>query len=302
MDVRGDSPSIGTPAAEFAIDDALVSGLLEDQHPDLARMPLRVVDAGWDNATYRLGDHLAVRLPRRAAAASLIAHEQAWLPRLADRVSLPIPAPYRIGTPARGYPWRWSVLPWLTGTPADQNEPDASQARPFAAFLRSLHVPAPADAPANTMRGVPLPERAGAVEARMQRLASKTSLITPEITNIWRTGLSAPIDVAPTWLHGDLHPRNVLVEHGVIAGIIDWGDITAGDRATDLASIWMLFAEPHARRDALAACPNLSEATLQRARGWAVLFGVMLLDTGLSDNPRNALIGERTLRRVAEPM
>jgi len=302
MDARGDPPSIGTPAAEFAIDDALVSGLLSDQLPDLARMPIRVVDAGWDNATYRLGDHLAVRLPRRSAAAALIAHEQAWLPRLAPQLSLPVPAPYRVGKPARGYPWRWSVLPWLQGSPADLNEPAASQARPFAAFLRSLHVPAPADAPSNPVRGVPLTERTGVVEARMQRLADKTSLITPQITEIWKAGVRAPIDVTPTWLHGDLHPRNVLVEHGVIAGIIDWGDITAGDRATDLASIWMLFAQPQARRDALAAYANLSEATLQRAKGWAVLFGVMLLDTGLSDNPRNAAIGERTLMRVAEPM
>ena len=302
MDAAGASPSIGTPIAEFEIDRAFVSGLLADQHPDLAQLPLRVVDAGWDNAMFRLGDHLAVRLPRRAAAASLIAREQIWLPRLADQLALPVPAPCRIGTPARGYPWRWSVVPWLKGMPADRNEPPASQALPFAAFLRSLHAPAPADAPANPVRGVPLGQRAPAVEARMQRLASETSLITPQITRIWRAALTAPLDRPSTWLHGDLHPRNVLVEQGVIAGIIDWGDLTSGDCATDLASIWMLFAEPRARRDALAAYANLSEATLQRAKGWAVLFGVMLLDTGLNDNPRNAAIGERTLRRVAEPM
>jgi aminoglycoside phosphotransferase (APT) family kinase protein len=111
--------------------------------------------------------------------------------------------------------------------------------------------------------------------------------------------LHAPLDVSPTLLHGDLHPRNVLVEQGVITGIIDWGDITSGDCATDLASIWMLFAEPRARQDALAAYGSLSEATLHRAKGWVVFFGVMLLDSGLIDNPRNAAIGERTLRRVA---
>ena len=43
-------------------------------------------------------------------------------------------------------------------------------------------------------------------------------------------------------------------------------------------------------------------ATLQRAKGWAVLFGVILLETGLHDNPRNAVIGERTLRCVAASM
>src|SRR5215216_3227940 len=94
---------IGTPAAEVVIDAALVAELLAEQHPDLAHLPLRAVDAGWDNALFRLGDQLAVRLPRRAIAAPLIVHEQAWLPRLAEQLALPIPAPTRIGTPARGY-------------------------------------------------------------------------------------------------------------------------------------------------------------------------------------------------------
>jgi aminoglycoside phosphotransferase (APT) family kinase protein len=78
------------------------------------------------------------------------------------------------------------------------------------------------------------------------------------------------------------------------------GNITSGDPATDLASIWMLFAESHAWQHALAAYAQLSEATLHRAKGWAVLFGTALLDSGLVDNPRNAAIGERILRRVAQ--
>jgi aminoglycoside phosphotransferase (APT) family kinase protein len=302
MDAAGASPPVGTPIAEFAIDSELVSGLLADQHPDLAHLPLQAVDAGWDNAMFRLGDHLVVRLPRRAAAAPLIVHEQTWLPRLADQLALPIPAPYRIGTPSRGYPWRWSVMPWLKGMAADRNRPSALQAQPFAEFLRSLHVPAPPDAPINLVRGVPLHQRAAMVEARLQRLAHTTSLITPQVMQIWHAALNAPLDMPPTWLHGDLHPRNVLVEHGVITGIIDWGDLTSGDCATDLASLWMLFAEPHARHNTLGAYANVSEATMRRAKGWAVLFGAMLLDTGLNDNPRNAAIGERTLRHVAESL
>ena len=295
-------PSIGTPAAEFAIDATLVATLLADQHPDLAQLRLQAVDAGWDNALFRLGEHLAVRLPRRAAAAPLIVHEQRWLPRLAEQLTLAIPAPCRVGVPAHGYPWHWSVVPWLPGRTADQHAPDPAQSRPFAAFLRSLHAKAPADAPANPVRGVALQQRAAVVEARMQRLASRTNLITPQIRQIWQAALHAPLDLPPTWLHGDLHPRNVLVEHGSITGIVDWGDITAGDSATDLAAIWMLFADPAARQQSLAAYGDLSQATLQRAKGWAVLFGVVLLDSGLIDNPHNAAIGTRTLQRVAEPI
>jgi aminoglycoside phosphotransferase (APT) family kinase protein len=290
------SLATGTPSAEYAIDEALVAGLLADQHLDLARLPLRVVDAGWDNAMFRLGDDLAVRLPRRAAAAKLIAHEQRWLPRLSKQLSFPVPTPHRVGKPALGYPCQWSVVPWLKGLTADHNQPHASQAVLLARFLRSLHVPAPADAPTNAVRGGPLRQRAPVVEERMRRLAGRTELITPRIRQIWNEALDAPLDRAVTWLHGDLHPRNVLVENGVITGIIDWGDITSGDCATDLASIWMLFTEPRSRQEAVEAYANSTEATVQRAKGWAVLFGMVLLDTGLSDNPRHAAIGERTLR------
>ena len=292
---------IGTPPAEFALDVPFVAGLLAAQHPDLAHLPLREVDAGWDNAMFRLGDDLAVRLPRRAVAAPLIEHEQTWLPQIASQLTLPVPLPYRVGTPAGGYPWLWSIVPWLRGMPADQHEPDPAQANLFAAFLGSLHLPAPADAPINTLRGVPLRQRASAVEERMQRLQVKTNLLTPAIQQIWASALDAPLDRPATWLHGDLHPRNILVERGAITGIIDWGDITAGDCATDLAAIWMLFDSAPARQNALAAYPFLTEATLQRAKGWAVFFGVMLLASGLIDNPRNAIIGEQALRRVAEP-
>jgi len=300
MDAGGTSPSHGTPIAEFEIECAFVIKLVADQHPDLAHLPLRTVDAGWDNAMFRLGDHLAVRLPRRAAAANLIVHEQLWLPNLADCLSLPVPTLYRLGTPAYDYPWQWSIVRWLPGEAADQSEPNCSEAKRLGAFLRSLHVPAPADAPANLVRGVPLRQRAPAVEARMQRLAATTSSITEQVRGIWHEALHAPIDVPLTWLHGDLHARNVLVETGLITGIIDWGDITSGDPAIDLASIWMLFDKPLAWQDALAAYGPLSKATLHRAKGWAVLFGIVFLDSGLVDQPRNVVIGERTLRRVAQ--
>ncbi|CAN1212505.1 hypothetical protein TUMEXPCC7403_20020 [Tumidithrix helvetica PCC 7403] len=76
--------------------------------------------------------------------------------------------------------------------------------------------------------------------------------------------------------------------------------MTSGDIATDLASIWMLFGDRHTRQQAIAAYANISEATLQRAKGCAIFFGVVLLETGLVDNPRYKAIGEKTLHRVAE--
>src|SRR5262245_8026142 len=122
MEIEEASSAHGTPAAEFEIDSALVSKLLESQHPDLAKLPLVDGDSGWDNAIFRLGDRFAVRLPRRASAARLISHEQRWLPKLAAHLPLPVPTPYRVGVPAIAYPWRWSVVPWLPGETADRCE------------------------------------------------------------------------------------------------------------------------------------------------------------------------------------
>lgn len=147
---------------------------------------------------------------------------------------------------------------------------------------------------------MPLSQRAEAVQERLDRLANAANLVTPRIRQIWEQALNAPLNRSSTWLHGDLHSRNVLVQNGAITGIIDWGDICVGDPATDLASAWVLFPEESSRQELWGAYGDVSEATRQRAKGWALIFGLVLLDTGLVDNPRNAAIGKKILTRLAD--
>lgn len=290
--------SPGTPPGEVEIDAVLVCALLQEQHPDLAELPLRLVDAGWDNIMWRLGDALAVRLPRRTTAATLIEHEQRWLPEVAPLLPLPVPVPVRIGLPGAGYPWPWSVAPWFEGVASDLAPPDADQGEALGAFLRRLHVAAPSEAPRNPARSVPLRERQTVMEERLSRLIQRTDYITSQIRSLWEAALDAPLDLAPTWLHGDLHSRNALVENGKFSAIIDWGDMAQGDPATDLAALWNLLPDPSARATALQAYGPISEATRARALGWTILFGVMLLDSGLVNDPRLAEAGKATLQRV----
>ena len=152
----------------------------------------------------------------------------------------------------------------------------------------------------NPVRGVPLEVREANTLERMARVREKTDLITPTIEAIWQSGLSAAQTTESCWLHGDLHAQNVLVDGtGAFSAIIDWGDITAGDAATDLAGIWALFESAPAREVILERyAPD--EALRARARGWAVLFGVVLVDSGLINSPRHALAGRRILERLAE--
>ena len=291
-------PPRGSPPADVDVTAALVHALLQSQHPDLAGEPLRAESAGWDNTMFRLGERWAVRLPRRALAAQLCLHEQAWLPQLAPSLPLPIPTPVRVGVPGCGYPWHWSVVPWLSGVTADLDAPHSDQGPRLAAFLNALHAPAAAGAPMNAFRGVPLRERLDMIELRLRRLQGKTDVITDRVRSLLAEALDVPIDVEATWVHGDLHARNVLVKDGVITGIIDWGDLCKGDRATDLACIWMLLDERSARAAAMRHCTGVSEDTWVRARGWAIFFGVVLLD--LVASPRHAAMGRQTLLRVAE--
>ncbi|MGN6794308.1 MAG: phosphotransferase, partial [Streptosporangiaceae bacterium] len=105
------------PAAEVAIDAGLAARLVREQAPDLDG-PLTLVASGWDNTLYRLGDRLVLRLPRREVAANLVLNEHRWLPAVATRITVTVPAPLMLGTPTGYYPWYWTISHWIDGEPA----------------------------------------------------------------------------------------------------------------------------------------------------------------------------------------
>jgi aminoglycoside phosphotransferase (APT) family kinase protein len=290
-------PAGDMPAAEVDLGEDVVRRLLATQHPDLADRPLRLLANGWDNVLYRLGADLVVRLPRRQMAAVLVEHEQRWLPELATGLPLPIPAPVRVGRPDAVYPWSWSVVPWLPGRVAASTvvRDPSVEARRLGDFVAALHRPAPADAPVNPVRGGPLAERAFAVEERLAVLADVID--AGGVREQWDHARGAARwSGPPLWLHGDLHTANLLVDDGALAAVIDFGDITAGDPATDLAVAWMVF-DPGDRALLRAACGTTDDDTWRRARGWALHLSLAYLAHS-ADNPMMAAIGRRTLDAV----
>ena len=223
------------PPREVEVTAELARALLADQHPDLAALPIVHLEDGWDNVMLRLGESLALRMPRRRAAGALILTEQRWLPLVAPRLPLPTPTPLRVGAPGRGYPFGWSVVRWLEGEPSDLAPPDADQGEVLAGFLAALHQPAPADAPHNPYRGsVPLASRAETFEQRCAEARAMHGPLSPALRQRYEEGCATPVDAPRSWFHGDLHGRNVLVKDGRLSGVIDWGDMAAGDPACDL--------------------------------------------------------------------
>jgi aminoglycoside phosphotransferase (APT) family kinase protein len=277
------------PAAEVDIDEALVRALLLEQHPDLAALSLTHVGEGWDNAVFRLGENLAVRLPRRAATAPMIEHEQRWLPQLAPRLPLPVPTPVRMGRPGAGFPWSWSVVRWVRGTNAatDPIRDPQAVAATLGRFLRALHQPAPEEAPRSPHRSIPLDARTSRLHEHLDQLGDTVN--RERVLRLWdRLVVTPRWPGPPTWIHGDLHPANLVLVDDQLAAVIDFGDITCGDPATDLSVMWMLLPPEHRETLFTAAGRNRSnpsdEQMWRRARGWALAIGVAVVALGRDGN------------------
>ena len=260
------------------IDETLVRALINEQHRDLGTLELREVAGGWDNRMWRLGEQLAVRLPLTPRAPSLLRTELQWLPVLAPNLPLPVPVPVRAGEPSSRFPQTWLVVRWVGGEPADHTPiTSPAAADSLAEFLRALHRKAPGGAPVNPVRGVPL-------EALRDHFDECLPVIPADVADdarrIWEQGVAAPAwEDGPVWIHGDLHPANVVVSDGTLSGVIDFGEMCGGDPATDLAAAWLLLPAGTAARffDVYA---NAGDATIRRARAWAVLRALHLISIG----------------------
>jgi aminoglycoside phosphotransferase (APT) family kinase protein len=284
-------PDEGT---ETEITAELVRDLLRDQHPDLADQPLTLGARGWDNQIWRLGSDLAVRLPWATPTAdALLRKEHAWMPGLAPHLPLPVPVPQRLGEPSERFPRPWIVTTWVPGDPADRAPVTrgAHAAGTLAAFLTALHQPAPAGAPAGrTTRGGPLAEGAKGFAGFLIEATDRGLIPDPgAVRVVWNDAVAAPAWAGPPlWLHGDLHPANVLTAGGTFCGVVDFGDLCAGDPACDLAACWILLPNGFIGRFHEAYRPGADAATLRRARGWAVvksLVGILIGDAGVHGRP-----------------
>jgi aminoglycoside phosphotransferase (APT) family kinase protein len=291
-------------ADEVDIGPALVHRLLAGQFPQWADLGIEPVEsAGTDNALYRLGDDLVVRLPRRERTSETLKKERQWLPRLAPLLPLAVPLPLADGLPADGYPFQWSVYRWLRGEDATI-EPitDLSQlATDLAQFVGVLQRIDPTGGPSpgehNFFRGEPLARRDEATRAAIASLARAVD--SDAVTAAWEAALSAQEwERSPVWIHGDLDSRNLLVERGRLRAVIDFGSLGVGDPACDVMVAWKVL--PAETRDIFRTALSVDEATWARGRGWALSQALIALSYyTLATNP---VLVQEAQRWMAEAM
>jgi aminoglycoside phosphotransferase (APT) family kinase protein len=282
---------------ELETDEALVRRLLAAQFPHWSALPIEALPAGGtDNAIYRLGDELSVRLPRRREwGEGAFDKEFEWLPKLAPHLPVAVPTPVARGAAGEGYPHEWAVFDWLDGDDATSAPLDLLRAAvDLAELLAALqHIDATGGPPPGG-RGGPLAPRDTATRAGIAALGEMIDAAA--VTSAWEVALAAPgWDAPPVWIHGDLDARNLLVRDGRITGVLDWGSVCVGDPACDVKLAWAVLDAD--TRPVFRELLEVDDATWARGRGWALSQAVIALPYYLHTYP---VIVEQAWRWLAE--
>jgi aminoglycoside phosphotransferase (APT) family kinase protein/RimJ/RimL family protein N-acetyltransferase len=301
--IQAPGTAVRMHADEVETDASLVRRLLASQFPQWAGLPIeRVLPAGTDNAIYRVGDAMSVRLPRIERATEALEKECEWLPRLAPLLPLPVPVPLARGEPGEGYPWRWAVCRWLEGenaTPerlADRGQAALDLAGFVSALQRVDATGGPGPGRHNAYRGVPLATRDDPTRAAIASLGSAVD--ADAASAAWDEALTAPAwDGPPTWIHGDLDSRNMLATQGRLSAVLDFGCLGVGDPAYDVMVAWKLLAA--GTRDLFRTALAVDDATWARARGLALSQALIALGYyTMETNPVLVLEARRGLAEV----
>ncbi|MFC8895421.1 aminoglycoside phosphotransferase family protein [Streptomyces cinereoruber] len=285
-----------SPTMDPVIDTALVRRLIAAQFPEWAGLPVRAVDsAGTDNAMYRLGDDLAVRLPKADGSEAQVEKERHWLPRLAPHLTLPVPEPVGHGVPGEGFDRPWTVCRWLDGDDAyDAPITDLAHAAvELGRFGVSLRA-ADATGGPRSFRGGPVTDwEKGGMAPAIAALGADGTLDAAAATEAWEAVLRLPRwRGAPVWVHADLLPGNLLTRDGRLHAVIDFGGLGTGDPACDMMAAWSLLTAD--TRPLFREASRVDDATWARGRGWALCWGVVTEAYYRETNPVLASVARRT--------
>ncbi|MEU9173801.1 aminoglycoside phosphotransferase family protein [Streptomyces sp. NPDC048420] len=287
-------------ADELDIDATLVGGLVADQFPRWRELPVSRVDsAGTDNAMYRLGDDMVVRLPRLPGGGCQVDFEHRWLPRLAPGLPLAVPEPLAKGEPGRGYELSWGVYRWLEGdnaydSPITELTHAAVELGRFVTALRAVDA---TGGPASYRAG-PLHVCDDDTRLAIRDLGADGILDASRATALVDEALGLPHwDRASVWVHADLLPGNLLTANARLTAVIDFGCFGTGEPTADTLPAWTLFTGESRRLFREAA--EFDDATWERGRAWALIWGVGAVHYYRGGkNPVLAAVGMRAIEEA----
>lgn len=286
---------------DVQLDEEAARRLIERQFPRLAPAALERFGQGWDNDAWLVNGAFVFRFPRRKLAAEICAHEVAVLPAIASRLPVPVPNPCFVGVPEEGYPYPFAGYARIPGRTADGvplDDEDRERLAPaLGAFLRTLHgTPPPTDTPPDLIGRADLARNVERLEGRLallEREPTEGVSAADVLSRARELSAAKPHEGALRLVHGDLYARHLLLDDEKrLCGVIDWGDVHAGDPALDLSAAFALLP-PTARAAFFAAYGAIDNDTEARARFRALYSGTMLVHYGRS-------VGDVSLAKAGE--
>ncbi len=262
------------PEIDLSIDE--IRACLKAVDSRLAAQAITSMTSGWDNHMYRIGQDYIFRSPRREVAIPLLENEIRHSSQINKAISLQTPIMVKHGLlEISNQPW--ALQKYIPGTPVGRTEfRTRSMARCWCTFLKELHTLSMTTLSHNPHRGVPLKNKVDDFNEYLMRLEKIVPHLISNVQQQWDVWSDIPIETKLVTLHGDLHPWNILKDNEQIVAVIDWGDMTKGDPATDLASIFYYFPNEQLQKDIFDDY-RASRQTVLRAKGWALYIFVALL-------------------------
>jgi aminoglycoside phosphotransferase (APT) family kinase protein len=270
-------------SATIDISENDVAKLIQMQFPSLTVENVSYLGEGWDNKVFLVNGNYVFRFPRREEGVTLMAHEIRVMPLLAPHIHLPIAHPRFIGYPTDQFPHPFAGYDYLQGDALAELDfsilPETEVLTQLAHFLRELHAINLHDIPTDITEDIGRMDYEPRVPAIIDGLAQIER--AGHVVNT--AGLMALVkECASSFpaqntciVHGDLHPRHILIKDKKISGIIDWGDMSLGCKAMDLSIIYTLY--PRQYHDAFwAIYGEVSHAVKQQALFRAIYSNVML--------------------------
>jgi len=286
----------GIPNADITIDAEVVRSLLATSPWPATQEPV-FYGRGFDNEIWYAGGR-AIRIPRREAAVNAILNEQRWLNEVIGPLPVQTPAVLFAGKATDNFPYPWSITHFVEGLTGFQTSQDhrAAGAETLGDSLRALHRVAPTDAPRNPLRGVALERRSELLQTRLTNVDAETAAIV--MHHFSRALTARSFNDQAVWIHGDIHPGNLVYADGELHGIIDFSDLACGDPAVDLGGA-LLAVPSTAHANFWASYGDQDEDLRARSLGWTALLTVLHLQIDIAEHTSLAHEALAWLGRVA---
>lgn len=235
---------------------------------------------GHDNRTYHLGDELTVRLPSNSTYVAHIPCEILCLQKLQPYLDVRIPECVGVGQPCEAFPSQWTVNRYIPGdTVSRENMSEAEEiqlARDLRHALRQMQAAPRMGGPLAGKhcwyRGCHPSVYESEALAAMEQW--KHELPAEALRSIWDAAMQTEYTAEPVWFHGDVAVGNMLMQHGRLTALIDFGTSGVGDPACDYVMAWTFFSAK-ARGVFLE---GLDAGMILRAKAWAIWKALICYD------------------------